>query len=393
MSRPNPFPNRSRVILLLLVAFSCVPSQAVDYKYLVFIGTYTGNGSQGIYAYRFDPASGELSSVGLAAATENPSFLVADPKGRFLYAVNELETFNGAKTGAVSAFAIDRDSGDRASGKLRLLQQIASLGAAPAHLSLDKTARYVLVTNYNGGNVAVFPIKDTGELGPHSAFEQRAGSSVSSERQAGPHPHSILTSNDNRFALSADLGTDQLLVYRFDAKNGSLSPNNPAFAKIKPGSGPRHIAFAPSGRFVYLANEMASTVEVFSYNEGSGTLDSKQTISTLAKTFTGQNEVAEIVVDPKGRSLYVSNRGDDSISVFGINAKDGTLSFVERVASGGKVPRNFVLDPTGRWLLAANQESNNVQLFRVDSRTGRLTAASQVSNIVAPVCVIFVPIK
>jgi 6-phosphogluconolactonase len=138
---------------------------------------------------------------------------------------------------------------------------------------------------------------------------------------------------------------------------------------------------------------MASTVEVFSYNEGSGTLDSKQTISTLAKTFTGQNEVAEIVVDAKGRSLYVSNRGDDSISVFGINAKDGTLSFVERVASGGKVPRNFVLDPTGRWLLAANQESNNVQLFRVDSRTGRLTAASQVSNIVAPVCVIFVPIK
>jgi 6-phosphogluconolactonase len=388
MSRPNPFANRSHVILLLLVAFSCVASHAVDYKYLVFIGTYTGNSSQGIYAYRFDPAGGELSSVGLAAATENPSFLVADPKGRFLYAVNELETFNGAKTGALSAFAIDRDS-----GKLRLLQQVASLGAAPAHLSLDKTARYVLVTNYNGGNMAVFPIKDSGELGPHSALEQRAGSSVNPERQGGPHPHSILTSNDNRFALSADLGTDQLLVYRFDAKNGSLSPDNPAFAKIKPGSGPRHFAFAPSGRFVYLANEMASTVEVFAYDEGFGTLDSKQTVSTLPKAFTGKNEVAEIVVDATGRSLYVSNRGDDSISVFGINAKDGTLSFVERVASGGKVPRNFALDPTGRWLLAANQESNNIQLFRVDSGTGRLTAASRVSNIVAPVCIIFVPIK
>src|ERR1700736_4325810 len=160
MSRHIRFPNPSRIIILLLVAFSCAASHAVDYKYLVFIGTYTGNGSQGIYAYRFDPAGGELSSVGLAAATENPSFLVADPKGSFLYAVNELDTFNGATTGAVSAFAIDRDS-----GKLRLLQQVASLGAAPAHLSLDKTARYLLVTNYNGGTVAVFPIKDTGELG------------------------------------------------------------------------------------------------------------------------------------------------------------------------------------------------------------------------------------
>jgi 6-phosphogluconolactonase len=382
--------NRSRVMLLLLVVFSCVASCAVDYKYLVFVGTYTGNGSQGIYAYRFDPARGELSSVGLAAATENPSFLVADPKGRFLYAVNELETFNGAKTGAVSTFAIDRES-----GKLKFLQQVSSLGAAPAHLSLDKTARYLLVANYNGGNVAVFPIKDNGELGPHSGFDQRAGFSVNPERQAGPHPHSILTSNDNRFALSADLGTDQLLVYRFDARNGSLSLNNSAFAKIKikPGSGPRHFAFAPSGRFVYLANEMASTVEVFSYNEAAGTLDSKQTISTLPKTFTGKNEVAEIVVDAKGKSLYVSNRGDDSVAVFAINANDGTLSFVERVPSGGKVPRNIALDPTGRWLLAANQESNNIQLFRVDSASGRLTASSRVTNIVAPVCMIFVPIK
>jgi 6-phosphogluconolactonase len=388
MSRHNRFPKLSRVILFLLVAFSCAASRAADSKYLVFVGTYTGNGSQGIYAYRFDPTGGELSLVGLAAATENPSFLVADPKGRFLYAVNELETFNGAKAGAVSTFAIDRDS-----GKLRFLQQVSSLGAAPAHLSLDKTARYLLVANYNGANLAVFPIKDAGELGPHSALEQRAGSSIDPERQAGPHPHSILTSNDNRFALSADLGTDQLLVYRFDARNGSLSPNHPPFAKVKPGSGPRHFAFAPSGRFVYLANEMASTVEVFSYDQALGTLNSKQTITTLPKTFTGKNEVAEIAIDAKGRSLYVSNRGDDSISVFGINAKDGTLSFVERVASGGKVPRNFALDPTGRWLLAANQESNDIQLFRVDPGTGRLTAVSRVSNVVAPVCIIFVPIK
>ncbi len=180
------------------------------------------------------------------------------------------------KTGAVSAFSIDQES-----GKLKLLQQVASLGAGPAHISFDKTSRYVLVANYDGGNVAAFPIQDSGELGPHSAFQQEAGASVDRERQEGPHAHEILTSNDNRFALSADLGTDQLLVYRFNARTGSLTPNDPAFAKVEPGSGPRHFAFAPSGKFLYLANEMASTVTVFSFDERSGTLQSKQTISTL----------------------------------------------------------------------------------------------------------------
>ncbi len=405
MSLATHVHNFSSVVIFLLVAFFSTEGRAADSKYFVFIGTYTGKGSQGIYAYRFDPRVGELKSAGLAAETENPSFLAADPKGRFLYAVNEIDHFKDdnasrdakaskelktgeVKTGAVSAFSIDQES-----GKLKLLQQVASLGAGPAHISLDKTGRYVLVANYDGGNVAAFPIKDSGELGPHSAFQQEAGMSVNRERQEGPHAHEILTSNDNRFALSADLGTDQLLVYRFNARTGSLTPNDPAFAKVKPGSGPRHFAFAPSGKFLYLANEMASTVTVFSFDARSGTLQSKQTISTLSKSFKGLNEVAEIAIDGKGKSLYVSNRGDDSIAVFKINHADGTLSFVERVASGGKTPRHFALDPSGKWLLAANQESDNIQLFRVDADTGRLTASSQVTNILSPVCIIFVPIK
>jgi 6-phosphogluconolactonase len=200
-------------------------------------------------------------------------------------------------------------------------------------------------------------------------------------------------SNDNRFALSADLGTDQLFVYRFDAAKGSLAPDDPAFAKVKSGSGPRHFVFGPSGKWVYLANELASTITVFSYDERSGALVTKQTVRTLPKTYAGDNLEAEIVVDAKGKFLYVSNRGDDSISVFSMNAADGTLAFVQRVPSGGKTPRNFAIDPSGSWLFAANQESNNIGLFRVDSGTGRLIRTRETAQALSPACVIFVPMK
>jgi 6-phosphogluconolactonase len=354
----------------------------------VYVGTYTGKGSEGIYAYRFDPATGETRSLGLAAATDNPSFFAVDPNGRFLYAVNELDTFRNEPTGAVSVFAIDRES-----GTLKLLQQVPSLGGGPAHLSLDKSARYLMVANYNGGNVAVFPIGNDGRLGRHSAFVQDAGSSVDPERQAGPHAHSIQVTNDNRFALVADLGLDKLFVHRFDADTGSLIPGSPPFVKVDPGAGPRHVAFATSGKFVYVVNEMASTVTVFAYKPGEGTLLRKQTISTLPKNFAGKNTAAEIVVDGKGRFLYVSNRGDDSIAVFSLDPDNGNLKSFERVPSGGKTPRNFVIDPTGKWLFAANQDSNNIQLFQIDQKSGRLTPTSRSLKVVSPVCVRIVTFK
>jgi len=374
-------------LLLAFVVFSAVAACAVDHpQYLAFVGTYTGEGSQGIYAFRFDPGSGKVTSLGLAAKTENPSLLAADPNGQFLYAVNELPNFNGHPTGAVSAFQIDRGS-----GKLKFLQRVSSQGAGPAYLSLDKTGRFVLVAYYNSGNVAVFPIGDGGKLGPASALKQQFGSSINRQRQTGPHAHSILTSNDNRFALSADLGTDQIVVYRFDSQKGSLSPNNPPFAKVKAGSGPRHIAFAPSGKWVYVANEMAATITVFSYDAQSGTLTTRQTVPTLPADFKGENREAEIAVDTQGKFLYVSNRGYDTIAVFQIGV-DGTLSFLQRVPSGGKTPRNFAIDPTSRWLLAANHRSNNIQLFHVNPATGELAAMGQISRIFDPVCVVFVPI-
>lgn len=375
-------------LLFLLLAFSAAAASGQDSKYFVFVGTYTGQGSEGIYSYHFDPDSGQVTAIGLAATTSNPSFLAVEPNGRFLYAVNEQDTLNGKPNGGVSAFAVDRQT-----GKLNFLNQVSSLGTAPAHVSLDKTGRYVLVANYNSGNVAVFPVGEYGKLGAHTAFEQQTGFSINKARQAGPHAHFIGTDNDNRFALSADLGTDSIYVYRFDPEKGTLTANAPPTANVKAGSGPRHIAFSPSGKFAYLTSEMGGTVTVFAYDQQAGVLTTKQIVSSLPENFTGDNREAEIVVDAKGKYLYVSNRGDttDNIVAFRINGDDGTLSFIQRISSGGKIPRNFAIDPTGRWLFAANHRSNNIQLFRIDAETGRLTPASQITGIFDPVCVIFAP--
>ena len=379
-----PFCSLSRLIALPIVLSAAVAGAAGS-PYVVYVGTYTDKGSEGIYAYRFDPDTGDSKALGLAAQTANPSFLAAAPNGKYLYAANEVDNFKSDHTGAISTFAIDRTT-----AKLTFLQQVPSLGADPAHVSFDKTGRYLLVANYTSGNIAVFPISKDGQLGSRSAFVQHAGSSVNKDRQTGPHAHAIQASNDNQFVLTADLGLDELLVYRFDPKNGALTPNDPAFVKVSPGSGPRHFAIAPSGKFVYLVNELSSTVTVFGYSAGSGTLQEQQTISTLPTDFKGENTTAEIEVDAKGKFLYASNRGDDSIAVFAVDPKTGKLTFVERVPTGGKTPRHFALDPTGKWLFAANQESNSITLFRVNPDTGKLTATSQALQVATPVCVIFV---
>lgn len=376
------------LVCLLCIIVAVAATGAPAGEYLVYVGTYTGHGSEGIYAYRFNPATGEASPLGLAASTENPSFLAAAPNARFLYAVNELDTFQEKPSGAVSVFEMDRGS-----GKLNQLQQVPSLGAAPAHLSLDRSGRFLLVANYNGGNSAVFPIGDDGRLASRSAFVEGVGSSVNPERQAGPHAHSIQVTPDNRYALVADLGLDKLLMYRFDSKTGSLTPGTPDSVLVHPGSGPRHVAFAPSGRVMYLMNEMASTVTVYAYDPGPGTLREMQTISALPADFKGTNTAAEIEVDARGRFLYASNRGDDSIAVFAIKPDSGSLELVERAPSGGRNPRHFAIDPTGKWLFVANQDSNRIRLFQVDSQSGRLTATPRSLKVVAPVCVTFVPAR
>jgi 6-phosphogluconolactonase len=363
-------------------------ASAADFHYLVYVGTYTDKGSKGIYAYRFDPASGAIDSVALAAETSNPSFLAVNPNYKYLYAANEIDNFQGEHTGAVSAYAIDRNT-----GKLTFLQQVSSFGADPAHLALDKTGKYLLVANYTSGNIAVFPLENDGRLGARTAFVQHKGSSINKERQSGPHAHEIQTTADNKFVLVADLGLDELLVYRFDAKTGAVSPANPAYVKVSPGSGPRHFTIAPNGKFVYLVNELSSTVTVYSFDGSSGRMTELQTISTLPQDSKGENTTAEITTDAAGKFLYASNRGDDSIAIFAIDQKTGRLSVVDRIKTGGKEPRHFTLDPTGKWLFAEDQNSNDIRVFRVDPTTGRLSATSISVQVSSPVCVVFVPIQ
>ena len=373
--------------LLLVAAARGAGRAAHKGMYLVYIGTYTVRKSDGVYAYRFDARTGQLASLSLAAETISPSFLAADPRRRFLYAVNEVSNYEG-KNGGVSAFAIDHQT-----GKLTRLNEVSSRGADPCYVSLDKTGKYVLVANYTGGSVAVFPVLEDGRLGHASAFVQHRGSSVSRERQEGPHAHAIEMSPDNRFAIAADLGLDELLVYRFDPANGTLEANNPPFAKVSSGSGPRHFAFHPSGRFVYVVSEMGSTVTAFSYDAKGGVLRDLQTVSTLPKGFTGNNDDAEIEVHPAGRFVYASNRGHDSITVFAIDGGKGTLTPVDDIPTQGKTPRNFAIDPTGSYVFAANQDSDTMVVFRIDPSTGRLTPTGQVIEVPAPVCVKFVAIE
>ncbi|MBV9625690.1 MAG: lactonase family protein [Acidobacteria bacterium] len=366
---------------ILLLASGLSSAQDGGGSSLLFVGT-----SQGIYAYRFDAASARLSPLGLAAETRNPSFLAADATRGRLYAVNEISDYKGASSGAVSAFAIDRSS-----GKLSPLNEVPSRGSDPCYIALDKTGKFVLVTNYTGGSVAVFPILDGGQLGEASAFVQHVGRGRNNERQDGPHPHWIETSADNRFAISADLGLDKLLVYRFDPGNGSLVPNEPPATKLEPGAGPRHVAFTPDQKFAYAINELGSSITVFSYDPRRGLLKAFQTISTLPDTFTGDNTTAEILVHPRGRFLYASNRGHDSIALFTIDRSTGRLTLGGHFPSGGKTPRNFTLDPAGTHLLVANQDSGNIVVFRIDAARGRLARTPEVVSLASAVCLTFVP--
>lgn len=368
---------------LALVFGVLAASTATADECLVYLGTYTGPKSKGIYVSRLNRATGELSAPELAAETKSPSFLAIHPNGKFLYAVGEVAEFQGKKAGSISAFSIDRKS-----GKLTALNQQTSGGDGPCYLVVDRAGKYVLAANYGGGSVTAIAIKDDGSLGEVTAFVQHEGKGVNAQRQEKPHGHSINVDKENRFAVAADLGLDKLLVYRL-GKDGKLEPNDPPFASVKSGSGPRHFAFHPKGDGAYVINEMACTVTAFDWDGKKGVLKETQTISTLppGEEVKRGFSTAEVQAHPSGKFVYGSNRGHDSIVAYRI--EDGQLKYVENESTQGKTPRNFGIDPSGKWLLAANQGSDSVVVFRIDEKTGALTPSGSKIEAPTPVCVKF----
>lgn len=379
--------------------------------YFMYIGTYTGfkyvhhsktwgvgdSHSKGIYVSRFNPATGALSEPQLAAEIINPSFLTIAPNHRFLYAITEDPLSLGPPrdhSSYVSAFAIDS-----ATGKLRFINSVPASGTSTCFVSMDKTGKFVLMANFGSGSVSVVRVRDDGSLGELTGFIQNVGRSVDPSIQSEPHPHSIVVSPDNRYAIVSDLGLDKVQIFRFDADTGRLLPPDPPFVTVYPGGGPRHFAFHPAGTFGYQLSEMSGIVDVLAWDPAQGTLKEIQRAHTVPHDFYGGNHSGEIEVHSSGRFLYESNRrtqsefvrGPDTIGVYAIEPGKGTLSFVEETNSGGIMPRNFKIDPTGTYLLTANQLTNNVVPFKIDSATGKLMKSSAEIHVDTPVCLQFVP--
>jgi 6-phosphogluconolactonase len=362
-------------------------SKASAETLLVYFGTYTGAKSQGIYVAEFDPEKGALAPARLAAKTKNPTFLAIDGKTQILYAANEIADFGGTNSGAVSAFRIDVQA-----GSLTLLNEQPSGGSGPCHLAVARNGSCVVVANYGSGSVAVLPLDSDGRLRPPSASVQHHGSSINPQRQEGPHAHFVAWAPDNQRVLVCDLGLDKVLIYQLST-GFSLRPNNPADFQLTPGSGPRHLAFDPSGRFVFVINELSSTLTPCRYDSSTGLIVKSQTVSTLTENVSAVNTCAEVQVHPSGKTVYASNRGHNSIEVFGIDPATGLVKVLQNISTRGKTPRHFALDPTGRWLLAENQDSDTVVTFAVDEKTGKLVDTGRSESIGAPVCAVFVSKK
>jgi 6-phosphogluconolactonase len=357
-------------------------------KMLLYIGTYTNSGkSEGIYIHEFDSATGKLTPLHTVKNVVEPSFLTIDKRRKFLYAVNETVEYEGRKSGAVSAFAIDQKTRN-----LQFLNKQPSLGGAPCYITVSENNKFVLVANYVGGNVSVFPVESDGKLGASVDLAQHTGFGLNRDRQEAAHAHSIILAIHNRFAFAADLGIDKLMIYRFDDKTGKLTPN-PAqpFYQPKPGAGPRHFTFHPNGKFAFLINELDTTITSLAFDKNIGTLKEIQTVPTLpADASTAGVTCADIHVSPDGKFLYGSNRGHNSIVCYQIDKKMGWLEYVEHTSANINRPRNFAIEPNGKFLLVANQDGDSIVVFRIDKKTGKLQPTGYKADVPVPVCLKFI---
>jgi 6-phosphogluconolactonase len=374
---PAPSPLRLATLLLLAAAGSALAARDM----YVYFGTHRAGPGRGFSLAHFDSDTGVLTTPKFLLEAVEPAFFVIHPDGQHLYSIN-----SGAP-GGVSAYAIDPPT-----GRLTLLNQVPSGGDDANYICLDRTGRFAFVANYSGGNLSAFALEPDGRIGVRTAFDQHTGHSVDPKRQTHPYVHSIIIDAANRFVLAADLGVDRLFVYRFDATTGALTPNDPPFATVAPGSGPRHVKFHPNGRWVYLINEMGCTITAFAWDSARGGLSAIETVTTLPAGFKGINHCAEVVVHPNGKFLYGSNRGHDSLAVFAIDPATGRLVLIEHTPSRGSKPRNFEFDPTGKWIVCTNHDSDNAVVFRVDEGTGRLTLVGEPVSVPFPFCARFLPV-
>jgi len=361
----------------LLAFVSCLPMTAAPHW------VYFGTGSDGVYVASFDDETGQVGNVRRAAEVTRPNFLAIHPTLDRLYSVNRLAE-DGEPRDSATAFRFDRASGD-----LQRINQLATQGSGSCHVNVDATGRMISIANYSSGSLEAMSLRTDGGLDENTSFFQHQGSSVH-PRQAAAHTHSVNYSPDNRFLVVADLGMDQLLVYRTDVERAALKPHSSPYHSVEPGSGPRHFTFHPNGRFAYAVNELSSTVTVLEFDAAAGSFQTLQTISTLASDFSGENTTAEILVHPSGKFLYASNRGHNSIAVFSVDPAGGRLRSVQRVSTLGDWPRNFRIAPGGRFLLAANQRSDEVVVFAVEAASGRLTPTGIAADVPAPMCIRFI---
>ncbi len=366
--------------LLLFVSLITATMTHAEHP-LVFISAFASGEKAGIHAFQFDAESGTLQPLHRTADLQNPFFLAVSRDQRFLYAINA-EKFGDEVDEFVAAYAIEGRT-----GQLKRLNEQPARGTASCYLDTDATGKTVVVANYSSGSVAALPVKADGSLGEAASFMQHSGSGGDPARQKGPNAHSIVISPDNRFALAADLGIDKIMIYHLDAATAKLTLNEAQpFAKLAPGSGPRHLTFHPNGTHLYVINEMANSVVVFDYSTDTGTLTERQTISTLPADFTGKSFTADLKITPDGKFLYGTNRGHDSIAVYRI-ASDGTLSLLSIEPSLGKGPQNLLITPDGQWMLCANMPGNSVIVFRIDPQTGGIKPSGDPVAMPMPSCI------
>jgi 6-phosphogluconolactonase len=346
---------------------------------MLYVGTYSARGSEGIYALDFDARTGAVSNQRHVAGLRNPSFLALHPREPWLYAVSEAEG-----QGAVAAIALPMGPGPGA-----ILNQESTRGVGPCHVAVDPTGHWVASANYVSGSVCLHAIQADGTLAPPADVAQHTGSGPNSRRQEGPHAHSVTFDPSGTFIIAADLGIDRMLVYLLDRDRGKLVPHDPAGLSVKPGAGPRHFAFHPTGEFAYVINELDNTVVACAWDAVPGKLSALQTLSTLPPDFAETSYCADIHVHPNGRYLYGTNRGHDSLAVFAIDPRTGVLEAMGHVSTGGRNPRNFTITADGEWLLAANQDTDNIVVFRVREDGATLEPVGDHLSIPAPVCLVF----